>query len=91
MLLQWFLQRRMCGVSLILVSWLQVLWLCWAATCSLTRITDNRHHWWDVVAGLVLGIIAGIYTVSTWITITAYTMPTVVNLIFILKQNTLIN
>lgn len=24
--------------------------------CSLSRITDRRHHWWDVLAGTAIGI-----------------------------------
>uniref|UniRef100_A0A1B6DGX1 Phosphatidic acid phosphatase type 2/haloperoxidase domain-containing protein n=1 Tax=Clastoptera arizonana TaxID=38151 RepID=A0A1B6DGX1_9HEMI len=60
----WFLSRRMCGVSQILVTGLQVLCLSWAVVCSFTRITDNRHHWWDVLAGSALGLSIGIYTVD---------------------------
>lgn len=60
----WFLQKRMCGVSVLIVAWLQVICLAWALACSLTRITDHRHHWWDVLAGSILGFIVGIYTVD---------------------------
>lgn len=35
----------------------------WSLVCSLTRITDRRHHWWDVLAGMVLGCIGVAYTV----------------------------
>ncbi|XP_075216269.1 phospholipid phosphatase 3-like isoform X2 [Lycorma delicatula] len=59
----WFLERRIIGVGRFIVAWLQVTVLIWAFTCSLTRITDHRHHWWDVLAGCVLGIIIGHYTV----------------------------
>lgn len=41
--------------SLLLVPFLQLIWVCFGFYCSLTRITDRRHHWWDVVAGAVLG------------------------------------
>ncbi|KAJ8942706.1 hypothetical protein NQ318_023438 [Aromia moschata] len=34
--------------------------LTWSLVCSLTRITDRRHHWWDVLAGMLLGA-AGVY------------------------------
>lgn len=37
----------------------------WGVTCSLTRIGDNRHHWWDVLAGTVLGLFFGMLTVAT--------------------------
>ncbi|KAJ3648835.1 hypothetical protein Zmor_020607 [Zophobas morio] len=28
----------------------------WSFICSLSRITDKRHHWWDVAAGATLGL-----------------------------------
>ncbi|XP_022188348.2 phospholipid phosphatase 1 [Nilaparvata lugens] len=62
----WFLERRMSGVGRIVVAWLQVLVCVWALVCSLTRITDRRHHWWDVLAGSVLGVLVGMYTVRTF-------------------------
>ncbi|KAK3927145.1 Phospholipid phosphatase 1 [Frankliniella fusca] len=61
-----FLRRRMLrDVTLLLVPWLQGLFLLWALVCSLTRITDHRHHWWDVMAGSVVGVASAFYTVST--------------------------
>jgi phosphatidate phosphatase len=36
----------------------------WAMVCSFTRITDHRHHWWDVLAGFMLGAIMAIFIVS---------------------------
>uniref|UniRef100_A0A6P7F1X0 Phospholipid phosphatase homolog 1.2 homolog isoform X1 n=2 Tax=Diabrotica virgifera virgifera TaxID=50390 RepID=A0A6P7F1X0_DIAVI len=38
--------------------------LFWSILCSLTRITDRRHHWWDVLAGCVLGLLGALYTVK---------------------------
>ncbi|KZS09305.1 Lipid phosphate phosphohydrolase 1 [Daphnia magna] len=35
---------------------LQLVWACFAILCALTRITDRRHHWWDVLAGGTLGL-----------------------------------
>ncbi|KAL3289042.1 hypothetical protein HHI36_003485 [Cryptolaemus montrouzieri] len=35
--------------------------LCWGIVCSLSRIADRRHHWWDVLSGVVLGILAVIF------------------------------
>lgn len=32
-------------------------------TCSLTRITDRRHHWWDVLTGTVLAFLGAIYVI----------------------------
>lgn len=59
----WFLERRVTGVGKVVVAWLQVSVLLWTLVCSLTRITDRRHHWWDVLAGSILGIVIGHYTV----------------------------
>lgn len=59
-----FLRRRMLrDVTLLLVPWLQGLFLLWTLTCSLTRITDHRHHWWDVLAGSLLGVFSALYTI----------------------------
>lgn len=38
--------------------------LTWALVCSLTRITDKRHHWWDVAAGMLLGSLTALYSIS---------------------------
>ncbi|KAG8331484.1 hypothetical protein J6590_041098 [Homalodisca vitripennis] len=61
----WYLQRRMVGVSAVLVAWLQVVYLVWALVCCVTRVTDHRHHWWDVLAGVALGTVFGVYTNET--------------------------
>ena len=62
---QWYLQSRIPDrLVLILVKpWLQCLSLLWGIGCSLSRITDNRHHWWDVVAGATLGVFFAIFVV----------------------------
>lgn len=65
-LFQWYLQQRMASLSALIVAWLQTLLLTWALFCSVTRITDHRHHWWDVLAGSILGAALGIYTVSVF-------------------------
>jgi hypothetical protein len=62
--LQWFIQRRVPNITFLLVPWLQCLCLMWAMICSFTRITDHRHHWWDVLAGFVLGAFMAVFTVS---------------------------
>ncbi|XP_023024141.2 phospholipid phosphatase 1 [Leptinotarsa decemlineata] len=38
--------------------------LTWSLVCSLTRITDRRHHWWDVLAGTTIGILASLYSIT---------------------------
>lgn len=41
---------------------LVVACLTWGIVCSLTRITDRRHHWWDVLAGSCLGGFGAFYS-----------------------------
>ncbi|XP_032520002.2 putative phosphatidate phosphatase [Danaus plexippus] len=31
--------------------------------CAVSRLSDHRHHWWDVVAGFVIAIVVLIYTI----------------------------
>lgn len=49
--------------TLFLKPWLQCLVAMWGVTCSMTRVSDNRHHWWDVLAGDVLGFLFGMFIV----------------------------
>ncbi|XP_056639598.1 phospholipid phosphatase 2-like [Diorhabda sublineata] len=35
----------------------------WSLLCSLSRITDRRHHWWDVLIGSILGIGIAFYSI----------------------------
>ncbi|XP_076343638.1 phospholipid phosphatase 1-like [Tachypleus tridentatus] len=46
---------------------LQLIFLFWALLCSLTRITDRRHFWWDVLVGCLIGITGGILTVRCFL------------------------
>ncbi|XP_013163220.1 PREDICTED: lipid phosphate phosphohydrolase 2-like isoform X1 [Papilio xuthus] len=62
----WYLQQRAFDWrhrSVLAVPVLQLVCLTYAAVCSLTRITDRRHHWWDVLTGAVIGAICVFYTV----------------------------
>ncbi|KAG7202193.1 hypothetical protein KM043_015872 [Ampulex compressa] len=60
----WYLQNRLPNRRPVLLRpWLQSMMCMWAVACSLTRIGDNRHHWWDVLAGDVLGAIFAVLTV----------------------------
>ncbi|KZC13765.1 Lipid phosphate phosphohydrolase 1 [Dufourea novaeangliae] len=61
--LVWYLQNRLSNRTFFLKPWLQCLICMWAVICSLTRIGDNRHHWWDVLAGDIFGLAFGILTV----------------------------
>ncbi|XP_053989535.1 phospholipid phosphatase 1-like isoform X1 [Hylaeus volcanicus] len=60
----WYLQNRLPNRTFLLKPWLQCLISLWTVVCSLTRIGDNRHHWWDVLAGVVLGTIFSVLTVT---------------------------
>ncbi|XP_068620469.1 phospholipid phosphatase 2-like isoform X2 [Battus philenor] len=62
----WYLQRRgfsWHNRSVLVVPLLQILCIIYAAVCPLTRLTDHRHHWWDVLAGAVMGFLSVLYTV----------------------------
>ncbi|XP_022815981.1 phospholipid phosphatase 2-like isoform X2 [Spodoptera litura] len=64
--LAWYLQRRAFDWShrsIFMVPMLQLLCISYAAVCSLTRITDHRHHWWDVLVGTVIGVATVLYAV----------------------------
>ncbi|CAG9766159.1 unnamed protein product [Ceutorhynchus assimilis] len=32
--------------------------------CSLTRITDRRHHWWDVLTGSIVGMLGAAFVIA---------------------------
>lgn len=52
-----YLQTRSPHIrSRFLIPTLQSIFLLCAALCSFSRITDHRHHWWDVLAGAIIGI-----------------------------------
>ena len=46
---------------------LQMAFLVFALVCSISRIVDKRHHWWDVLAGMLIGAVLAIVTVSGFI------------------------
>ncbi|RVE41309.1 hypothetical protein evm_014040 [Chilo suppressalis] len=65
--LAWYLQRRAFSWhnrSVLAVPLAQTLCVTYAAVCALTRLTDHRHHWWDVLVGGAMGTLAALYTVS---------------------------
>ncbi|XP_031640300.1 phospholipid phosphatase 3-like isoform X2 [Contarinia nasturtii] len=54
----WYLQMRTPKIrSKLLIPTLQCVFLLYAFLCSVSRITDHRHHWWDVLAGAKIGIV----------------------------------
>ncbi|XP_014206924.1 uncharacterized protein T28D9.3 [Copidosoma floridanum] len=63
--LVWYLQRRMPETSalVLLKPGLQCLAVMWGLVCSMSRITDHRHHWWDVLIGAIIGIVFACFVV----------------------------
>ncbi|CAH2089171.1 unnamed protein product [Euphydryas editha] len=64
--LAWYLQRRAFSWhnrTVLLVPLVQVLCIIYAVVCPLTRMTDHRHHWWDVVFGAAMGFCSVLYTI----------------------------
>lgn len=47
-----------------LASILQLMWALWAFICCQSRIWDNKHHWWDVLAGALLGACGSYVTLN---------------------------
>lgn len=48
-------------------SLLQFLVIAMAAYCALSRVSDYKHHWSDVLAGTLLGITVATLTVRQMI------------------------
>lgn len=48
-------------------SLIQFLVISMAVFCALSRVSDYKHHWSDVLAGTVLGTAIAIITVSQMI------------------------
>lgn len=51
-------------VSRLVNPWLQLGFMSWGIYCSISRITDNRHHWWDVCIGAMMGAGVGYASVA---------------------------
>lgn len=59
----WYLQCRIPKLqSMFLIPFMQSLLMVWVCLCSISRITDHRHHWWDVLGGALLGVTFAVYT-----------------------------
>lgn len=60
-----FLQMRSPRIrSRLLVPTVQCVFLLFAALCSVSRITDHRHHWWDVLIGASIGTLFAVFAVN---------------------------
>lgn len=58
---QVYFTRQIRTNSHLMLNVLQFFCIFWALLCSLTRITDYRHHWWDVLFGSILGTTVASY------------------------------
>ncbi|CAH0695670.1 unnamed protein product [Spodoptera exigua] len=59
--LAYYLHRRTSATFKVMV--LQVVFVTTALVCSVSRMTDHRHHWWDVLAGALIAAPVLIYTI----------------------------
>lgn len=62
-------QRIWSKVYPLVVVCVQMMWVVWAYICCHSRVWDNRHHWWDVVGGGLLGAFGAFLTLkylSNW-------------------------
>ncbi|CAH1164421.1 unnamed protein product [Phaedon cochleariae] len=62
MLLSYIIQTTLTTVNTgsLMKPFLISVCLTWSLVCSLSRITDRRHHWWDVLAGTTIGILCSL-------------------------------
>lgn len=59
----WYLQRRIPKLqSAMALPLCQFLMGLWGIFCPISRVIDNRHHWWDVLAGFLIGVVTAILT-----------------------------
>ncbi|EEB19850.1 Lipid phosphate phosphohydrolase, putative [Pediculus humanus corporis] len=52
----WFLQIKIPRRHQITVAFFQCIFFSWGLFCGLSRLTDRRHHWWDILGGSILGL-----------------------------------
>ncbi|XP_059609418.1 phospholipid phosphatase homolog 1.2 homolog isoform X2 [Phlebotomus argentipes] len=59
----WYFQKRIPKLRcMLLMPLIYTLCISWACFASVSRMTDHRHHWFDVLAGVILGIILAYFT-----------------------------
>ena len=65
---QIYLQRRLPRPSpqlkVLLRRVLQLAFVAFAVAASATRVSDKRHHWWDVAAGCAFGAVSALIAVK---------------------------
>lgn len=60
----WYLQKRAKTQPLFIVPFLQATLICLAYFGAISRVHDHRHHWWDVLAGSILGLLTAYHAVG---------------------------
>lgn len=60
----WYLQKRLKSDSLFLLPFIQTSLVCLSIFGSLSRVSDHRHHWWDVLVGMLMGLLTTYHTVN---------------------------
>ncbi|KAM3960276.1 putative phosphatidate phosphatase [Aphomia sociella] len=61
----YYLQRRARPVKSASILAVQVVCIVSAVYCSISRMTDHRHHWWDVLAGAIISVPILFYTIHS--------------------------
>ncbi|XP_026739938.1 putative phosphatidate phosphatase [Trichoplusia ni] len=61
--LAYYIRRRTSRPSSKTIRLIQAVCIASAVICSVSRMTDHRHHWWDVLAGATLATPILFYTV----------------------------
>ncbi|CUT99282.1 phosphatidate phosphatase [Echinococcus multilocularis] len=51
------------GMGSVLQAFVQTAAVTGAFYVGMTRVSDNKHHWTDVLAGMIIGALVGIFTV----------------------------
>lgn len=59
----WYLQKRVKSESPFMIPFIQTILICISYYGSISRVLDHRHHWWDVLAGAVVGILTTYHAV----------------------------
>ncbi|BES90283.1 acidPPc [Nesidiocoris tenuis] len=64
--MSWYLQKNLKRLPSIVLLWMQTGLFLTACFVALSRITDHRHHWWDVLFGTVIGCAMAVCSVLTF-------------------------
>ncbi|XP_034835032.1 phospholipid phosphatase homolog 1.2 homolog [Maniola hyperantus] len=59
----YYLYQRAGHVNFRSILTLQAICMLSAMYCAVSRMTDHRHHWWDVLAGVVIAAPILVYTI----------------------------